>query len=209
MACSLISVGIFVTFMLNVMVGDILKDNAHIDTSTAVRLFTKSQEVSLLKQHKLVTVHRNGWVNIGFDYLIEAHDTILLDMLAKTPRNTNNELHFCVGFASKDVIHAIRNQLGSYIDGWCFRNNGHIYKDTKQEKWIGDFWTNQKVRLKFSNYKITVSIKGHELETFDVKHMFERNRGMDLFPAFSLHGPEATVEIVDFKVYKHTSKNEL
>ena len=178
---------------------NILKDKGQIDTSSPVRLFAKSDKVSLLNKLKLVTVNHNGWVNIGFDHVIEAKDDITLDVVAKTPRDTDNALHFCVGFASKDVSQAVRNILGNYINGWCYRNNGHIYADTKQGKWIGDFTTNQAVRLRFMDYKIVISVQGIELDTIDVKDIFDRYPAIDFYPAFSLHGPGATVEIVDFR----------
>lgn len=152
-----------------------------IKTSSPIKLFTKSNEVSILNTHKLITVNRNGWVNIGFDHVINSGDVITLDIVAKTTRSVpkGDFLNFCVGFGTKDVMHAIQNHLGVYIDGWCHCQNGHVYSDAKQGKWIGNFWTNQAIRFKFQDYKITMYVKGVELDVFDVKYMFDRDSAMD------------------------------
>eukprot|EP01084_Bolivina_argentea_P127291 225134_1 len=176
-------------------------DVLQMDTSTPMKLFTKSKEVSVLNEQKLITVHHDGWVNIGIDHAVKQKETVTFEVVARTARNTDNILRFCIGFSTKGPIYA-RGFIGGWKDGWCYHNDGYFFSDRKASKKRSTaFVKNEIIKLIFVKNEIKIFIEGKSIGTFDVKHL-RHNKAKKFYPAISLSGPEASVEIIDFKVDK-------
>ena len=146
----------------------------------------------------------NYWDNGALSkvlYWLSACRANTLFLLSLIYRTSNGVLYYCVGFGTKCVINTNgHNHVGMYMNGWNYHCNGHVYANGKSEGFKCAVGLQQKLRLEFEQYKISVFIENKKVATYDVTDTFTKNKNIQFYPCLTLNGKDAAVQIIDFSV---------
>ena len=179
------------------------KPNEKLQTTTPIRLFTDGKRLKVNYNNKIVEgINCDGWTSLGFDHVIKAKgEKVILEVMALSPRISNNILYFNVGVATKCVINTNgHNQIGMYLNGWNYHCNGYVYSDGKQRKFGCAVALQQKLRMEIEKCKVKIFIENKEIKTYDLTEMFTNNKNKQFYPCLSINGKGSSVQIVNFTI---------